>query len=140
MKTASWNEPEYKEKTMREVVNSLVRLSTTMTVFGIQQVQTAIETMDTSQTLERARSVMDGMTKSLNSHMDEEKRSTAKSVAKAGEEMVDRTWKALDPHDLVDTTSEFVRKTSDAVTKAISDLGSRRSASEPMRAEEALGR
>jgi len=123
---------------MREVVNSFVRLSTTMTVFGIQQVQTAFETMDTSQAMDRARSVMDGMTKSLISQMDEEKRSTAKSMSKASEEVVDRTWKALDPHDLIDTTSEFVRRTSDAVTKAVSDFGTKHSASEPVAAEEAL--
>lgn len=123
---------------MREVVNSFVRLSTTMTVFGIQQVQTVIDSMDTGQAMDRARNVLDGMTHSLAAQMDEKKRTTAESMARAGEEMVDRTWRAMAPGDVVDTTTEFVRRTSEAVSKAVSNFGSRHSSSEPMSAEEAM--
>jgi hypothetical protein len=121
---------------MREVVNSFVRLSTTLTVFGIQQVQTVIDAMDTETAMDRARNVLDGMTDSLASQMDENKRTTAETMARAGEEMVDRTWKA--PADVVGTTTEFVRRTSDAVSKAVANFGSGSSTSEPVTAEEAF--
>jgi len=90
--------------------------------------------MDSGLAMDRARNALDGMTHSLRSQMDEKKRSTAESMARAGEEMVDRTWNAVVPSGVMDTTTEFVRRTSDAVSKAVSGFGSKESASEPVMA------
>src|SRR5437868_12581623 len=91
---------------MQETLNSLVRLSTAMTLFGVQQVQTVIGSANPKESVEKLRAVMDGMSAVVSAGIDESKLPTLDSISDLGHEVVDRAWE--NTAGVVKTTSGWL--------------------------------
>jgi hypothetical protein len=129
---------------MQELLNSMVRLSAAMTVFGMQQVETAVGSVDATESMNKLREVIDAMAAAVSSKIDESKRPTLDSVSNLGHDVVGRTMSSMNaikvpsinPREIVQNTSEMVSKTSDWLDKMVKP--SPATTSEPKPAEEAL--
>jgi hypothetical protein len=77
---------------MLETLNSMVRLSAAITVFGAQQVQTAVGSADSKESVDKLREVIDEMTAAVSSRIEEAKRPSFDNIYNLGHEVVDRTW------------------------------------------------
>lgn len=124
---------------MHELINSIVRLSAAATMYGMQQMQSTVGGFDSKESIESLRTVIDGMTNALTDKLDENKRSTVESISSAGNEVVGRTWTALnvdamDPKEVANTASDIVRRTSDTLSSLVRTGKS----TEPQAAEDAL--
>jgi hypothetical protein len=135
---------------MQELLNSMVRLSAAMTVFGMQEVQSAVGTVDPKVSVDKLREMIDAMANAVSSKIEESKRPTLDSFNTLGKNVVDRTVgrtldtlndtlnvESLAPKDIVKSTSDAVKSTSDWLVDIIKPV-SKTSASEPKVAEEAL--
>jgi conjugal transfer/entry exclusion protein len=109
---------------VQELINSFVRLSAAMSVYSMQQMQSAVETIDPKDSVSRLKKMIDSMTDALTSQIDESKKKTVDSISNLGADVVDRTFNTLNvsglnPRDLVDTTNDMVRKTTDSLANMI---------------------
>ena len=109
---------------MQELINSFVRLSAAMSVYSMQQMQSAVETIDPKDSVTKLKKMIDSMTDALTSQIDESKKKTVDSISNLGADVVDRTFNTLsvsglNPRDLVDTTNDMVRKTTDSLANII---------------------
>lgn len=125
---------------MVELLNSMVRLSAAVTVFGIQEVQSAVGAVDTKESMDQLRGMIDAMTNAVTSRIDENRRSTVKSISNLGEDVVSRTVDTLNvpsisPREFVKSTADMVKSTSDWLDGIVKPAPA---ASEPKSAEEAL--
>src|SRR5437879_1725602 len=91
---------------MQETFNSLVRLSTAMTLFGVQQVQSAVGSANPKESVDKLREVIDGMAAVVSAGIDESKLPTMESISHLGHDMVDRTWE--NTTGIVKTTSDWL--------------------------------
>jgi hypothetical protein len=115
-----------------------------MTVFGIQQVETAVGSVDATESINKLREVIDAMAAAVPSQIDESKRPTFDSVSNLGHDVVDRTMSSMNsikvpsinPKELVQNASDMVSKSSDWLDKMVKPAPS--ATSEPKVAEEAL--
>ena len=109
---------------VQELINSFVRLSAAMSVYTLQQMQTAVDTLDTRDSVARLKKMIDSMTDALTAQIDDNKRRTVESISNLGADVVERTFDTLNvqglkPHDIVETTNDMVRKTSDSLASII---------------------
>ena len=106
---------------MQDLINSIVRFSAAMTLFSMQQMQNAVgAATDTNQGLGKFRDALDAITDAVTSQLDENKKPTLNSMSNLGHDIVDRTWdamnvSALDPREVLDTTSDLMKKTSESL-------------------------
>lgn len=109
---------------MEKLIVSMMRFSTAMTLFGMEQLQNAMNTMgggeDLSAGLDRFRRALDSFTDAMIDEVDDTKRETLKSVTGVSEDAVHRTLEGLnvnmmDPREIMKTTTDLMRKTSDSV-------------------------
>jgi hypothetical protein len=56
---------------MQETLKSQGRLSAAISVFGLQQVQTAVESADTNESVKKLREVIDAMVAAVSAKIDE---------------------------------------------------------------------
>jgi hypothetical protein len=56
---------------MQETLKSQGRLSAAISVFGLQQVQTAVESADTNESVKKLREVIDAMAAAVSAKIDE---------------------------------------------------------------------
>ena len=109
---------------MRELFSSMMRFSGAVTMFGVEQAQQAMAApSDTQAALARLRETLDAMADSLASKIDEPKRAALDSMSRAQTEMIDRTMGLVD----LETAGEFVRKTSESLSDAMSRAAHTRS-------------
>ena len=101
---------------MQETLNSLVRLSAAITVFGVQQVQTAVGTADTKESVDKLRGVIDGVAAAVSAKIDESQLPAFSSLSNLSREVVDRTWE--NTTGLVKTTSDWLYEIVKANTPA----------------------
>ena len=138
---------------LRELTSSMIRFTNAVTLFSMQQMQNAIGAVTDSQAvINRFCSALDAISNTLSTQIDASKKSTLDSMTKTGSEMVDRTMdamnvQALNPREIMDTTTDVMRKTSDSmadiVRRATGSGHSGRhgdSAGEPESAADALGK
>jgi hypothetical protein len=109
---------------VQDLINSFVRLSAAMTVYSLQQMQSAVDTIDPKDSVAKLKKMIDSMTDALTAQIDESKKRTVESISNLGADVVERTFdtlnvQALNPHDLVRTTNDMVRKTSDSLATMI---------------------
>jgi hypothetical protein len=109
---------------VQELINSFVRLSAAMSVYSMQQMQSAVETIDPKDSVTKLKKMIDSMTDALTSQIDESKKKTVDSISNLGADVVDRTFNTLsvsglNARDLVDTTNDMVRKTTDSLAHMI---------------------
>lgn len=118
---------------MQELLNSMIRLSAAMTVFGMQQVQATVGTVDTKQPVDKLREVIDAMADAVTAKIDDSRLSTLDRLTNLPKDIIARSWDST--RDVVKDTTDMVKKTSDWVAGTVKADGA---ASEPRRAEEAL--
>jgi len=92
---------------MQETLNSLVRLSAAMTIFGVQQVQSAVGYADSKDSGDKLREVIDGMAAAVSAQIDQSKLPALDSISSLGHEVVGRTWESTT--GLVKTTSDWLQ-------------------------------
>lgn len=129
---------------MRELLNSMVRLSAAVTVFGMQEVQVAIDAVNPNQPMDKLRDLLDSMASAVSSKIDEPRLPTLESFSKLGTDVIDRTMdtlgaRSLSPSDIVQSTSNAVKSTSDWLEGIVKPAPSAPASAEPEAAEEALG-
>jgi hypothetical protein len=109
---------------VQDLINSFVRLSAAMTVYSMQQMQSAVDTIDAKDSVGKLKKMIDSMADALTAQVDESKKKTVESISNLGADVVERTFDTLtvpglNPHDLVHTTNEMVRKTTDSLASMI---------------------
>jgi hypothetical protein len=103
---------------------SMMRFSTAMTLFGLEQVQEAVTSVgsgeDMTAPLERMRQTMDAFSDAVMNHVDEGKRETLDTVTRVSEDTVQRAFSGVgssiaDPREMVKNTADMMKRTSDSV-------------------------
>jgi hypothetical protein len=125
----------------QELINSFVRLSAAMTVFGMQQMQTAVGNVDPNDAIGKLREVLDAMTNIVNAHIEESRRPTVESMTTLGKNMMDRTWDAISmsapqPKDLMNVANDGLRRATSGLNEFM--RMEKKGGSEPRAAEEVL--
>ena len=125
----------------QELINSFVRLSAAMTVFGMQQMQTAVGNVDPNEAITKLREVLDAMTNIVNSHIEESRRPTVESMTTLGRNMMDRTWDAINmgtpqPKDLMNVANDGLRRATSGLNEFM--RLEKKGSTEPRAAEDAL--
>ena len=121
---AKFPAPEPGGDIVQELINSFVRLSAAMTVYSLQQMQSAVDTIDPKDSVNKLKKMIDSMTDALTAQIDESKRKTVESISNVGSDVVERTFdtlkvEGLNAHDLVQSTNDMVRKTTDSLASII---------------------
>lgn len=110
---------------VQDLMNSMIRFSAAITIFGQQQLQNAMSTaMNTESGIKAMREAFDSATQVLTSQIDDKQKSTVKSVSDLGTDLVSRTFDTmhmsrLDPRQIVETTGSMVRQVSETIESAI---------------------
>jgi hypothetical protein len=95
---------------MRELITSLMRFSGAVTMFGIEQVQSALGApTDSRAAIARLCGTLDSMADSLVAKMDDSKKAAYSSMAAAQNEVVGRTFGVVNmaaPGELMQRTSQ----------------------------------
>ena len=103
----------------------MIRFSNAVTLFSMQQMQNALGAVTDSQALiDRFCGALDAISNTLSTQIDAAKKSTLDSMARTGAEMVDRTMdsmyvRALNPREILDTTADAMRKTTDSIADIV---------------------
>jgi len=105
---------------------SVVRLSTAATLFGLEQIETAVEVTlgrrGFSTAVDDLANTIDSMSESLVDKTAEEKRRTLDSITRATKRVVDSSADAMaviDPKRVIEATNDVLRKSTDAVSNFI---------------------
>jgi hypothetical protein len=128
----------------------MIRFTNAVTLFSMQQMQNAIGAVTDSQAvINRFCGALDAISNTLATQIDANKKSTLDSMSKTGSEMMDRTMDAmnvdaLNPREIMDTTADVMRKTSDSMADIVrratrTGAHADSSAGEPESAADALG-
>lgn len=126
---------------MQELIVSMMRFSAAMTLLGMQQIQNAVDAAtDTQTTLDKIRQALDSMTDAMAKQMDESRSSTLDSVTKVQNDIVTRTWDAMnvqsfDPREMMTTMADLTKKTTDSIADLVGKTVHKES-SEPQAATE----
>jgi hypothetical protein len=99
------------EVRMQELFNSMIRLSAAMTVFGVQQLQNTMGSVDTKQSVDKLREVIDAMTDALSAKIDKSRRPTLDRLSNLPQDIIKRSVDST--REVVKDTSEIVKSTSD---------------------------
>jgi len=103
----------------------MIRFTNAVTLFSMQQMQNALGAVTDSQALiNRFCGSLDAISDTLSTQIDASKKSTLDSMTRTGAEMVDRTMdalyvQALNPREILDTTADVMRKTSDSMADIV---------------------
>jgi hypothetical protein len=129
---------------MQELINSFVRLSAAMSVYTMQQMQSAVESIDPKDSVAKFKKMIDSMTDALTAQIDENKKKTVDSISSLGADVVGRTFdtlnaSGLNARDIVGSTSDMARKTADSLAGMIKmDKDEKKSTTTPEPAEVVL--
>jgi len=120
-----------KEKTMNNLISSMTRFSTAMTLFGVEQLEKAMNSVgggaEMSKTVEDFEKTLNSLTSVLTGKMDEKKRETVQSITKMTEETVSWTMDTLevmDPREVLKAGTDLLQKTSDVTADWVSRTAS----------------
>ena len=142
MRTHQHDVSNEQETGLRDLTSSMIRFTNAVTLFSMQQMQNALGAVTDSQAVINGfRGALDAISDTLSKQIDASKNSTLASMTRTGSEMVDRTMdamnvQALNPKDVMDTTADLMRKTSDSMADMVRRTAA---AGEPEPAAEALG-
>src|SRR5438477_516094 len=137
---------------LRDLTSSMIRFTNAVTLFSMQQMQNALGAVTDSQAvINRFCNALDAISNTLSTQIDASKKTTLDSMTRTGSEMVDRTMDAmnvpaLNPREIMDTTADVMRKTTDSMADIVrmatgpaAHPEAHAAASEPESAAEALG-
>jgi hypothetical protein len=102
---------------MRELMFSMMRLSCTVTIFGMEQAQNVmLAPADTRAALVRLCNTLDSMADALASKLDDPKMAALESMSKSQMDMINRTRSAANLDAVsMDTAADFMKKTSESL-------------------------
>ncbi len=109
---------------MQKLIVSMMRFSTAMTLFGMEQMQSGFDTVtgneDLSKSMDNFRKSVDSITESLISNMDKDKKSTVDSFSRASEKTVNRSFDMvpvamMDPREWMRVTNDIVQRSSETM-------------------------
>src|SRR5262245_27812045 len=104
---------------MQEFIGAMVRFSTALTIYSIQQVRNGVsELVATPISMDRVREAMDSATNSLRSKIDDSQKTTYNSVTTFSEDILTKTCDAV--RDSVPNASQLLRNTGDALRRSAS--------------------
>src|SRR5262245_66120218 len=104
---------------MQEFIGAMVRFSTALTIYSIQQVRNGVsELVATPISMDRVREAMDSATNSLRSKIDDSQKTTYNSVTTFSEDVLTRTCDAV--RESVPNASQMLRSTGDALRRGAS--------------------
>lgn len=134
---------------MDKFLVSMMRFSTAMTLFGLEQVQGAVTSVgtgdDLTASMERMRKAMDAFSEAVMGQVDDSKRETLETVTRVSEDTMRRAFAGVassmvDPREMVRMTTDMVKKTSDSVVQWMgTGSPAAEAGGEPAAAAEALG-
>jgi hypothetical protein len=110
---------------LEKLIVSLMRFSTAVTLLGMEQLENAMSLRDgedVSKATERFRATLDSFTDTVSKELDHKKQTTLKSVTRMSKEAVHRAvagMNVVDPRELLRSTSDLMRKTSDSVADLV---------------------
>ena len=116
---------------MRELILTMIRFSSAVTMFGFEQMQNAISApADTKTALTKLCDSLDAMSESLGSKLDDPKKSALDSMSKAQVDILDRTSRAfnLDTVLNLDTASDLLKKTTESLAAVVNGSAPARTA------------
>ncbi len=125
---------------VREMTASMLRFTNAVTLFSMQQVQNALGAMTDSQAaINQFCDTLDSLSRALSGRIDDSKKSTLDRMTKTGADIVDRTFEtfnapALDPREVIQTTTDMMRKTTDSVADMMRRSDRERASSDRERA------
>ena len=138
---------------MQELIGSMVRFSTALTLFGLQQVRNAATMMmESPMNLDRMREAVDAATNSLSSRIDDTQKTTLNSMTTLGADVLAKTYDTMknavpDPTQVLKSTGEVLRKTAEACGSVLNrtaagtgDSGRAAASGEPQAAADVLAR
>lgn len=123
---------------MQEFIGAMVRFSTALTLFGLQQVRNAASVMmEAPMNLNKMREAMDSAASSLSSRIDDTQKTTLNSMTTLGADVVSKTCDAMknavpNPSEVLKTTGDVLRRTAENVTSVLQRTTGEGSASEPL--------
>ncbi|MFZ0427938.1 MAG: hypothetical protein WAO20_07460 [Acidobacteriota bacterium] len=109
---------------MDKFLVSMMRFSTAMTLFGIEQLQGAVSSVgsgeDLTAPLSRLQQAMDTFSDAVMKQVDENKQETLETVTRVSQDTLHRTFSGMspsmvDPREMVRVTTDMMKKTSDTV-------------------------
>ena len=116
---------------MSNLIASMARFSTAMTLFGVEQLEKTMNMVgggeEMSKTVDDFEKTLNSLTDVLTGKMDKKKRDTVHSVSKMTEETVDRTMdtmEVMDPREVLKASTDILQKTSDATADWVSRTAS----------------
>lgn len=134
---------------MEKFLVSMMRFSTAMTLFGLEQVQTAVTSVgsgdDLTSALKQMQEAMDAFSSAVMGQVDDGKKETLETVTKVSEDTVKRAFSGvsssmIDPREALRVTTDMIKKTSDSVVGWVEGSGQSESSGKPKQAAEALSR
>jgi conjugal transfer/entry exclusion protein len=129
---------------VQDLINSFVRLSAAMSVYTLQQMQSAVgTTIDPKDSVAKLKKMIDSMTEALTAQIDETKKQTMDDITNLGSGVVERTFDTVtnfNPREVVQNASDVVRKTTDSVAEMMKSdkTEEKKSASTPQAVGEVL--
>src|SRR5436309_4731781 len=122
---ATSSEGNGQDSGLRELTSSMIRFTNAVTLFSMQQMQNALGAVtDSQEVINRFCGALDAISNTLSTQIDSSKKSTLDSITRTGSEMVDRTMDAmnvpaLNPREMLDTTADVMRKTTDSMADLV---------------------
>jgi len=108
---------------MQKLIVSVVRFTTALTLYGIEQIQTVSYVTQSGQdlfkVLDKFEIALDSLTEALVDQIDESKRDTLKSVTNIAEEVVSRSFDSvnlIDPRGVLRMAGVLWQKSSGAMS------------------------
>ncbi|HYK89949.1 MAG TPA: hypothetical protein VE398_14330 [Acidobacteriota bacterium] len=108
---------------MQKLIISMARLTAAMTLYGIEQVQTASNVTQSGQDLfkvvDNFEGTLNSMTEVLESRLDDGKRGTLKSVTDITKEVVGKSFDGvnmMDPRGFLRMTNQIWQKSTEAMS------------------------
>jgi len=110
---------------MSNLIASMARFSTAMTLFGVEQLEKTLKVAgngdDFSRTVDDFEKTLNSLTDLLSRNIDDKKQETLQSVAKVTEDTVKRTMggmEAMNPREMLKASTDLLQKAASAVEKA----------------------
>jgi hypothetical protein len=129
---------------MQNLLVSIMRFSTAVTLYSFEQIQSSMNIVqggqDLNQVLDKFQGALDSLSDVFVANIGEKKKDTLKSITTMTEDLVRKSFDGmsiLDPREVMKNTTDMIRDSSDSmagwVSKVISTEGE-----EPKRAAEVL--
>jgi len=112
-------------KLMDQLLVSMMRFSTAVTLFGIQQMESAMNTVTGSEnfkdSLDKFRTALDDFSEAVGKEIDKSKRETLDSITRACEDTLKRAMDGMnenmtDPREALNTAADLMKKATDSLS------------------------